>query len=74
MVLVVKNPPANEGNVRDESSIPGLGRSPGEGRGSPRQFSHLEKPRTEGPGGLQSVGSQGVGQDWRDSTHTTTGR
>ena len=50
-------------NARDLGLIPGLGRSPGEGRGSPRQFSHLENPRTEEPGGLQSVGSQGVGQD-----------
>ena len=30
---VVKNPPANAGNVRDGDSIPGLGRSPGVGNG-----------------------------------------
>ena len=36
--LVVKNPLANAGDVRDEGSIPGLGRSPGEGHGNPLQY------------------------------------
>ena len=31
MGLVVKNPPANGGDIRGMGSIPGLGRSPGEG-------------------------------------------
>ena len=35
MMLVIKNPPANAGDVRDTGSIPGLGRSPGEGNGNP---------------------------------------
>ena len=35
MVIVVKNPPANAGNIRDVGSIPGSGRSPGEGHGNP---------------------------------------
>ena len=35
VVLVVKNPPANAGGIRDTSLIPGLGRSPGGGNGSP---------------------------------------
>ena len=35
LVLVVKNLPATAGNVRDMGSIPGLGRSPGEGNGNP---------------------------------------
>ena len=38
---VVKNPPANAGKTRDSSSIPGLGRSPGEGNGNPLQSSCL---------------------------------
>ena len=42
MVLVVKNPPANAGNVRDKGPIPGSGRSPGEGYGNPLQYSCLE--------------------------------
>ena len=41
---VVKNPPANAGDVRDLSSIPELGRSPGEGHGNPPQYSCLENP------------------------------
>ena len=35
MVLVVKNPSASEGDVRDMDSIPGLGRSPGGGHDNP---------------------------------------
>ena len=35
MVLVVKNPPATAGDVREEGSIPGLGRSPEGGNGNP---------------------------------------
>ena len=38
---MVKNPPANAG---DSGSIPGLGRSPGEGNGTPLQYSCLESP------------------------------
>ena len=44
MALVVKNPPANTGDVRDASSIPGSGRSPGEGNGNPLQYYCLENP------------------------------
>ena len=42
VVLVVKNPPANAGKVRNMGSIPGLGRSPGGGHGNPLQYSYLE--------------------------------
>ena len=34
VALVVKNPPANAGDVSDMGSIPGLGRSPGGGHGT----------------------------------------
>ena len=44
VVLVVKNPPVNAGEVRVEGSIPGLGRSPEEGHGNPLQYSCLENP------------------------------
>ena len=37
MSLVMKNLPANTRDLRDEASIPGLGRSPGEGHGNPLQ-------------------------------------
>ena len=38
---VVKNPPANAGDMRDVTSIPGLGRSAGGGHGNPLQYSCL---------------------------------
>ena len=44
VVLVIKNPPANAGDLRNSGSIPGLGRSPGEGNGNPLQYSCLENP------------------------------
>ena len=48
----------------DPGSIPGLGRSPGEGNSNPLQYSCLENPMDrEEPGGLQSTGSQRVGHD-----------
>ena len=47
VVLVVKNLPANARDIRDEGSIPGLGRS----------------SWTEEPGRLHSIGSQRVGHD-----------
>ena len=43
-VLVVKNPRVNAGDIRDMGSIPGLGRSPGEGNGKPLQYSCLGNP------------------------------
>ena len=50
-------------NVGDLGSIPGLGRSPGEGNGNPLQYSCLENPMDEEHGGLQSMGSQRVGHN-----------
>ena len=44
MVLVVKNPPAHAGDIRNIGSIPGSGRSPGGGHGNPFQFSCMENP------------------------------
>ena len=48
MALVVKNPPANIGDIRDVSSIPGLGRSPGGEESNPLQQSCLENPMDRG--------------------------
>ena len=45
---VVKNPPANAGATRDPGSIPGLGRSPGEGNGNPLQYSCQNNPMDRG--------------------------
>ena len=41
---VVNNPPANAGDAGDAGSIPGSGRSPGEGNGNPLEYSCLENP------------------------------
>ena len=50
VVLVVENLPANAnaGEVRNVGSIPGLGRSHGEGNGNPLQYSFLENPMDRG--------------------------
>ena len=48
VALVVKNPPANAGDISKMGSIPGLGRSPGGGNGNPPQYSCLEKPMGRG--------------------------
>ena len=42
MALVVKNPPANAGDVRDVGSTPGLGSSHTGGHSSPLQYSCLD--------------------------------
>ena len=44
MALVVKNLPANAGDLRDMGSIPRMERSPGGGHGNPYQYSCLENP------------------------------
>ena len=54
-VGLVKNLPANAGDSRDSSLIPGSGRSPGEGNGNPLQCSCLEIPMERGA--------------WRTSVH-----
>ena len=45
---MVKNPPTNSGDIRDTGLIPGLGRSPGGGHGSPLQYSCLDNPMDRG--------------------------
>ena len=45
---MLKNPLANSGDIRNRSSIPGSGRSPGDGNGNPLQYSCLENPRDRG--------------------------
>ena len=58
VVLMVKNPPANAGDITDVGLIPELGRSPGEGHGNPLQHSCLENPMDRGA--------------WRATVHTGT--
>ena len=53
---MVKTPPVNAGDMRDVGLIPGRGRSLEEGMAL--QYSCLENPMEEEPGGLQSMGLQ----------------
>ena len=55
---MVKNPPADAGDVRDVGLIPGSGRYLGEGHGNPLQYSCLENPMDRG--------------DWRTILHRAT--
>ena len=54
MLLVVKNPLANAGNLRDSGSIPGKGRSHAGRNGKELQYPCLKIPWTEEPGGLHA--------------------
>ena len=58
VVLMVKNPPANAGDIRDAGLIPGSGRSPGGGHDKPLQYSCLENPMDRGA--------------WRAAVHRVT--
>ena len=57
MAPVVKNLPANAEDEKDLGSIPGSGRSPGEGHGNPLQYSFLDR------GALQAI-IHGLAQSW----------
>ena len=58
---MVKNLPANAGDLREGGLIAGSGRSLGGGHNNPLQYFCLENPVEREPGGLQSMGSQRVG-------------
>ena len=58
MALVLKNPPASAGDVRDTGFIPGSGRPPGGGHSNPLQYSCLENPMDKG--------------DWPATAHSVT--
>ena len=63
VALEVNNPPAFAGDIRDAAGlIPRLG-SPGGGHAIHSSVLAWRIPRTEEPGGLQSIGSHGVGHD-----------
>ena len=61
--LVLKNLPANAGDSRNVGSIPGPGRSPGEGNGNPLRYSCLENPMDRGAWQATSWGHR-VRHDW----------
>ena len=63
MAQMVKNLPANAENEGDASSIPGWGRSPGEGNGNSLQYLAWEIPWTKEPGRLKSIELQRVGHN-----------
>ena len=48
VALVVKNLPANAGDIRDVGSVPGSEKSPGGGNGNPLQYLCLENPMDRG--------------------------
>ena len=60
VALVVKNLPADAGDLRDAGLIPGSGRSPGGGHGNPLQYSCMENPMDRGA--------------WRATVHGVTKR
>ena len=64
LLSLVKNLPANAGDTGDLSSTPGWGRSPGVECATHSTILAWKILWTEEPGGLQSVGSQGVGIYW----------
>ena len=57
---MVKNPPANAGDMGDLGLVPGLGISPDVGHGKQLLEKSMDR---EKPGRLQSIGSQRVGHD-----------
>ena len=68
-LMLVLGPSGAEGkasacNVGDLGSIPGLGRSSGEGNGNPLQYSYLENPMDGGAWWATVHGLQRVGHDW----------
>ena len=64
--VVVKNPASHAGDIRDAGSIPGLGRAPGEGNGSPLQCSCLENP--VGGGGWRATVPRVAESDTTEAT------
>ena len=60
---MVKNPPVNAGDIRNVGLVPGWGRSPGGGLATHSSILVWRIPWAEGPGGLQSTGSQRVRHD-----------
>ena len=61
VALAVRNPPINTGDLRDASSIPGSGKSPGEGNGNPLQYSCLGNPMDRG---ARQATVHGVTKEW----------
>ena len=65
---MVKNRPADAGDIREEGSIPGLGRSPGGEHATHSSILAWRIPWTEDPSRLQSMGLQRIRHDWATLT------
>ena len=66
---MVKNLPANAGDASDSNSFPESGRSPGAGNGIPLQYSCLEIPWTEEPGGCSPWKCKNTTEQLNTHTH-----
>ena len=71
MVLVVKNPSANAGDIRDLGSIPGSEDPLKEGLATNSSILAWRSPWTKEPGRLWSIGSQRVGHNSSNLAHST---
>ena len=71
---MMKNPPANAGDIRDSGSNPGSGRSPGGGHDNSLQYSCLKNPMDRGAWWAAVMESQRVKHDRNDLAHTHTER
>ena len=69
VVPVVKNPPANPGDLKDAGLILRSGKSPAGGHGNPLQYSCLENPADRGSWCATVTGLQRVGHDWSYLAH-----
>ena len=69
VVLLLKNPPANAGDIRGVGLIAGSGRSPAGGHATHSSVLAWRIPWTEEPGGLQSVGCRELETTEQLSTH-----
>ena len=70
VVLVVKTPPADAGDVRDVGSIPGLGRSLEGRHGNPFQYACLENPMDRGAWWATNYRVTKSRHDWSNLAHT----
>ena len=70
---MVNDSPANAEELRDVGSVPGLGRRPEKGHGSPLQYSLLENPVERRAWRATVLGSQRVGHARAANTHTPWG-
>ena len=70
MTVLIKNPRASAGDVRDTGSIPGSGRSPGGGNGTHSSVFAWKIPWAEEPGGLSPWGSKELDTTEQRSTYT----